>query len=124
MRAGTSELTHFNLGFSQHVSASPATSSCSFQDGKQISVRYDSEAIDGNKDLHTGRVWMPVGQLRWRFTQTEVCPSHELLIAVRFAAARRKKIQLVVCSRDKAINARTDEYRHPHGGVSMWHSPS
>jgi hypothetical protein len=44
------------------------TASCSFQDGKQITVRYTNETSTG-RDLPSGKVWTPGGQPMLLFTQ-------------------------------------------------------
>lgn len=44
------------------------TASCSFQDGKQITVRYANETSPG-RDLPCGKVWTPGGQPMLLFTQ-------------------------------------------------------
>jgi hypothetical protein len=58
----------FSLCFAQQTPAM-STTSCSFQDGKQISVRYDSVINGDKKALPMGRLWMPGGQPMWLFTQ-------------------------------------------------------
>jgi Protein of unknown function (DUF2911) len=58
----------FSLCFAQQTPAM-STTSCSFQDGKQISVRYDSELNEDKKALSKGRLWMPGGEPMWLFTQ-------------------------------------------------------
>jgi hypothetical protein len=49
--------------------ATNTTATCNFDDGKQISVLYDKEAITG-KQLPSGKVWTPGGQPMLLFTQT------------------------------------------------------
>jgi Protein of unknown function (DUF2911) len=44
------------------------TASCSFQDGKQITVRYSNETSTG-RDLPSGKMWTPGGQPMLLFTQ-------------------------------------------------------
>ncbi|HEX4785404.1 MAG TPA: hypothetical protein VH350_13765, partial [Candidatus Sulfotelmatobacter sp.] len=58
----------FNWCFAQQTPAM-STTSCSFQDGNQISVRYDSETNGNKKALPMGRLWTPGGQPMWLFTQ-------------------------------------------------------
>lgn len=65
----------FNLGFAQS-SASPATAGCTFQDGKQISVRYDSVGSEHNQTLRAGKLWIPGGQPMWLFTQAQLSVSN------------------------------------------------
>ena len=47
------------------------TASCSFQDGKQITVRYNNETSTG-RDLPSGKAWTPGGQPMLLFTQTSL----------------------------------------------------
>jgi Protein of unknown function (DUF2911) len=47
------------------------TASCSFQDGKQITVRYSNETTTG-RDLPSGKVWTPGGQPMLLFTQSSL----------------------------------------------------
>jgi len=57
----------FSLCFGQQTPGM-STTSCSFQDGKQISVRYDSQTNGGKKSWSIGRLWAPGGQPLWLFT--------------------------------------------------------
>jgi hypothetical protein len=47
------------------------TASCSFQDGKQITVRYSNETSTG-RDLPSGKVWTLGGQPMLLFTQASL----------------------------------------------------
>jgi Protein of unknown function (DUF2911) len=53
--------------FSQQA-ATNTTATCNFDDGKQISVRYDKEATT-SRELPAGKVWTPGGQPMLLFTQ-------------------------------------------------------
>jgi Protein of unknown function (DUF2911) len=44
------------------------TASCSFEDGKQVTVRYSNETSTG-RDLPSGKMWTPGGQPMLLFTQ-------------------------------------------------------
>jgi hypothetical protein len=44
---------------------------CQFQDGKEISIRYDAE-IKGDDKPSNGKIWMPGGQPMWLFTQVDL----------------------------------------------------
>ena len=57
-----------DLAAAQNDPKSVPTASCSFQDGKQITVRYTNEASTG-RDLPSGKVWTPGGQPMLLFTQ-------------------------------------------------------
>jgi Protein of unknown function (DUF2911) len=53
--------------------AGAQTATCSFQDGKQISVRYNNnEASAGKEEVPAGKVWTPGGQPMLLFTQAEL----------------------------------------------------
>jgi hypothetical protein len=52
----------------QNDPKSTPTASCSFQDGKQIAVRYNNQTSTG-QDLPSGKVWTPGGQPMLLFTQ-------------------------------------------------------
>jgi Protein of unknown function (DUF2911) len=56
------------IGAAQTDTNTTPTASCSFQDGKLITVRYSSEASTG-KDLPAGKAWTPGGQPMLLFTQ-------------------------------------------------------
>jgi len=58
----------FSMCFAQQAPAM-STTSCSFQDGKQISVRYESQTNGDKKAMAIGRLWTPGGQPMWLFTQ-------------------------------------------------------
>jgi hypothetical protein len=61
-----------SMSFAEQPPANTTTASCTFQDGKQISVRYESEATGEKKTLPIGKLWMPGGQPMWLFTQAEL----------------------------------------------------
>lgn len=47
-----------------------STTSCNFEDGKQISVRYGTESHGQKDDVKSGKIWTPAGQPMLLFTQT------------------------------------------------------
>jgi Protein of unknown function (DUF2911) len=49
----------------------PVTTVCTFDDGKQISVRYNPENVK-NRKLPNGEVWAPGGSPMFLFTQSEL----------------------------------------------------
>lgn len=59
------------LTVAQNDPKSVPTASCSFQDGKQMTVRYVNESYTG-RDLPSGKVWTPGGQPMLLFTQTSL----------------------------------------------------
>jgi hypothetical protein len=60
--------TLIGMAAAQNDPKSIPTASCSFQDGKQITVRYGNETFTG-RDLPSGKVWTPGGQPMLLFTQ-------------------------------------------------------
>jgi Protein of unknown function (DUF2911) len=56
------------ISAAQNDPKGPPTASCSFQDGKQITVRYNNETSTG-RDLPSGKAWTPGGQPMLLFTQ-------------------------------------------------------
>jgi len=60
------------IAVAQQPSANSATASCSFQDGKQLAVRYDGEHNEVKKQLPAGKLWMPGGQPMWLFAPAEL----------------------------------------------------
>lgn len=54
------------------AAAQTANASCSFQDGKQISVRYDQASAKEINQLSSGKVWAPDKQPMLLFTQAEL----------------------------------------------------
>lgn len=46
-----------NVGFAQQTSANTDTATCSFQDGNQLSVRYNGESTGGKDGLPEGKLW-------------------------------------------------------------------
>lgn len=60
-----------NLGFGQPASVNNDSASCTFQDGKQVSVLYTDEAT-GGQDLPSGKLWTPGKTPMLLFTQVAV----------------------------------------------------
>lgn len=58
------------LAFAQASDANSALASCNFQDGNEVSVRYNPVAT--KQKLALGRVWAPGGTPLYLFTQTEI----------------------------------------------------
>ena len=54
----------------QQASANSSTATCSFQDGTQLTVRYDKDTISGKNGPPEGRVWAPGGTPMFLFTQS------------------------------------------------------
>lgn len=49
-----------------------STSSCTFQDGKQISIQYDKNGIVQKANLESGKLWTPGEKPMVLFTQTDL----------------------------------------------------
>jgi Protein of unknown function (DUF2911) len=60
-----------NVGLAEQASANTATATCSFQDGKQISVRYHQVTV-GKNGLPEGEVWTPGGGPMFLFTPADL----------------------------------------------------
>ena len=56
------------MAAAQNDAKNTPAASCSFQDGKQITVRYTNEISTGH-DLPPGKAWTPGGQPMLLFTQ-------------------------------------------------------
>ena len=50
----------------------PENAVCSFEDGKQVSVRYVRAAMSGKEQLRTGKLWTPGGSPILLFTETKL----------------------------------------------------
>jgi hypothetical protein len=49
-----------------------STASCTFQDGKQMSIQYDNSASVKNANLSSGKMWTPGDKPMVLFTQTDL----------------------------------------------------
>ncbi len=56
----------------QPASTTAKSASCSFDDGKQITVRYQDEQNGKKEKLREGKIWMPGGEPMLLFTQAEL----------------------------------------------------
>lgn len=56
----------------QSDATSPATASCTFQDGKQISVRYQNAVIGAKEKGFEGKIWTPGNTPMLLFTQAKL----------------------------------------------------
>lgn len=60
-----------NVGLAQQTSANSQTTSCAFQDGMQLSVRYNSQAPKNNR-IPEGKIWSPGDKPMLLFTQVGI----------------------------------------------------
>ncbi len=57
-----------NVGLAQQTAANTSTTSCTFQDGMQLSIRYNNQATKNNR-LPEGKIWHPGDKPMLLFTQ-------------------------------------------------------
>jgi hypothetical protein len=64
-------------GIAQQASTQqPETTSCTFDDGHQMTIRYNNSASSRREEPHDGRLWMPGGVPMILFTQTDLILNH------------------------------------------------
>jgi hypothetical protein len=68
-------ITATNL-HSQAAPGNAETAFCTFQDGKQISVRYNPQGPAGKKELPRGEMWPPSGSPMYLFTEAAISISN------------------------------------------------
>ena len=56
----------------QNTAAKTATTSCTFEDGKQLSVRYSKQSAKSKSRLPDDKLWCPGGKPMFLFTQVDV----------------------------------------------------
>ena len=56
----------------QQTPGKTATVTCTFQDGKELSLRYNTESSNGKVRLPEGKIWSPGGKPMFLFTQVEL----------------------------------------------------
>jgi Protein of unknown function (DUF2911) len=81
-----------------------ATSTCTFQDGKQMSVRYEAGGV-GKKGLPQGELWPPSGSPMLLFTQVALSVANSDIPAAAYSAyliPEKDKWTLVI---NKAVSA-------------------
>ena len=102
----------FNMGFAEQSSANTTSSTCSFQDGKQITVRYVSEATE-DKAPPSGKVWMPGGQPMWLFTQAELSVANSAIPigAYSLYIIPEKEIWTLVVNKNVTTGSSYDEHQ-------------
>lgn len=54
----------------QNSDQNSATASCDFEDGQEISVRYNAAVLGSRDEPHNGRIWIPGGSPMTLFTNT------------------------------------------------------
>lgn len=57
-----------NVGVAQQTATNTSTTSCTFHDGMQLSVRYDNQVTKNNR-LPQGKIWAPGDKPMLLFTQ-------------------------------------------------------
>ncbi len=84
--------------------AGTATTVCSFEDGQQISVRYE-KGVKAKEKLPTGKLWMPGQKPLYLFAQTELSIGDAVVAAGAYAMylIPEKENWILVVNRD--VNA-------------------
>jgi len=90
-------------------SAEQATASCTFEDGKQISVRY--HAVGSEHKLATGRVWPPVGSPLILFSEGNLLLGGAQIPVGAYSmyVIPREKVWTLVVNRDVTPGGKYDE---------------
>ena len=84
---------------------------CTFDDGKQISVRYNPVAVGRSEGPPVGQVWIPGGSAMTLFTDTEVTVGNTLIPARAYAIylIPGKKDWTLIVSRNVTVDGKYDE---------------
>jgi hypothetical protein len=100
-------------GAAQQTAADSLTGSaiCTFDDGKQISVRYKPVAVGRAEQPPTGQVWAPGGSAMTLFTETGVAVGKTLVPAGAYTMylLLNKKDWILIVSRNVTIDGKYDK---------------
>jgi len=108
---GTAVLTNVAVAQQTAENSQSGVTVCTFDDGKQISTRYNPVAAGRNEGPPTGKVWTPGGSAMTLFTETEVTLGNTLIpprAYTMYLIAGRKDWTLIV-SRNVTIDSKYDE---------------
>ena len=102
-----------NAGIGQEAPANTATASCSFQDGKQLSLRYHQEAISGKSGPPEGKVWTPAGMPMFLFTQSELLMGNSQIPVGAYSmyVIPRKDNWILILNRNVSEGSKYDEHQ-------------
>jgi hypothetical protein len=94
----------------QQADNSQESAVCTFDDGRQMSVRY-TPAGTGRNEISFGKVWMPGGSALTLFTETDVTLNGKTLPVGAYTVylIPGKKTWTAVVSRNTAVTAKYDE---------------
>lgn len=100
------------LGAAQQTAADSLKGStvCTFDDGKQVSTRYNPVAVGRNEGALTGKVWAPGGLAMTFFTETGVTFGNTLVPAGAYTMylLPSKKDWTLIVSRNVTIDSKYD----------------
>ncbi|MGA8151514.1 MAG: DUF2911 domain-containing protein [Terriglobales bacterium] len=74
-----SQFMFARVAFAQQDDANAATAFCDFEDGREVSIRYNSSVSSGKDEPHNGKVWLPGGSPITLFTDTPVTLNDSLI---------------------------------------------
>jgi hypothetical protein len=93
-------------------SDSQSTATCSFENGQEISVRYNSVPYGkNNSELPSGKVWMPGGSPMFLFAQATLASGNIVIQpgAYSLYVIPGKKEWILIVNKDVTTGARYDE---------------
>lgn len=98
-------------GLTQTASPNTANATCTFQDGKQINVRYNPVSIAGKDKLPEGKVWTPKKVPMLIFTQVgfSIGASHVPIGAFRLYVIPRKDTWTLIVNKDERAGSPYDD---------------
>lgn len=101
------------IGAAQQTAADSLTGSdvCTFDDGKQVSLRYNPVALGRSDGVPTGKVWAPGGLAMTFFTETGVTLGNTLVPAGAYTMyfLPGKKEWTLIVSRNMTIDGKYDK---------------
>jgi hypothetical protein len=104
----------------------PASASCDFADGKEITMQYNNSVMSEKDQPHNGKVWLPAGSPMTLFTQVPITLNHQDLAVGAYSVyvIPNKKEWTLIVSRNvtnpKTYDEKQDLVRAPMeiGGIS------
>jgi Protein of unknown function (DUF2911) len=119
--------THSFLATAQQPDPNdPASASCDFADGKEITMQYNNAVMSEKDQPHNGKVWLPAGSPMTLFTQVPITLNHQDLAVGAYSVyvIPNKKEWTLIVSRNvtnpKTYDEKQDLVRAPMeiGGIS------
>jgi len=97
----------------QQASAKESTATCSFQDGKQLTVRYDNDTTSSKNLPAEGRVWAPGGTPMFLFTQSPLSMGNSQIPigAYSMYIIPRKENWTLILNKNVAKSGKYDEHQ-------------